>query len=422
MARLELSEITKEPHKLGWLLGKTRLSEIHSRWMRYLFASKGDVSLQAHRNSYKTTTICIGVIWFLIYNPNARVLILRKTDDMATDVVQTIRKLYEGPELAAIYATIGIKQIRTNVWTQSQFSLSTKRTVTPEPNVSGKGITGNLTGQHYDLILPDDIVTEKDRYSKAEREFTKRVVRELTNIKDIHIGRIASTGTVWHKEDAWSLMPEPQRYTIYDNPLNLSKERIAQLRAESSSASLWAANYELKHIADEGRIFAEPNKGPWPNADCIGYVDTAYGGGNFVALTLACKVGENIHLRGWVWPQSVTTLYAVIAEIMKKHRGGTLWVETNADKALSIGDDSHGFRKFWPLVQGVTVRVNKHVRIMDGLHTRWGRLIFALDAQPEWLNQILDYAEGQEPDDAPDSAAGAVKVLEGGNVKITQLW
>ena len=84
------------------------------------------------------------------------------------------------------------------------------------------GINGSITGKHFDRIFTDDIVNVQDRTSKAERDRTKIVYQELQNIRN-RGGRIFNTGTPWHKEDCFSLMPNIERYDCYSTGL-ISKE------------------------------------------------------------------------------------------------------------------------------------------------------------------------------------------------------
>jgi hypothetical protein len=63
-------------------------------------------------------------------------------------------------------------------------------------------------------------------------------------------------------------------------------------------------------------------------------------------------------------------------------------------------------------VVGVVEKENKHIRIISFLKKNWNRLYFAHDCQTDYLSQILDYEEGLEPDDAPDSAAGLIREMK----------
>jgi hypothetical protein len=75
-----LRKIKQTPHLLGHLCGKTKLTQLHSDWIRYTWDSKVDVGLMGHRGSYKSTSVLeIGALYYLLFHPNARLFIVRKT-------------------------------------------------------------------------------------------------------------------------------------------------------------------------------------------------------------------------------------------------------------------------------------------------------------------------------------------------------
>jgi hypothetical protein len=67
--------------------------------------------------------------------------------------------------------------------------------------------------------------------------------------------------------------------------------------------------------------------------------------------------------------------------------------------------------KLWPATIEVNESTNKHVKILANLKSQWNNILWANDCQAEYMNQILDYQEGQEPDDAPDSAASCIRMM-----------
>jgi hypothetical protein len=102
------------------------------------------------------------------------------------------------------------------------------------------------------LIVADDIITLEDRISKAEREYVKLYIQELINVVRDSC-KIVFTGTPWHKDDAFSIMPNIQRYDCYST--GLINATMLQTIRDSMTSSLFAANYELKHIADKDAMF-----------------------------------------------------------------------------------------------------------------------------------------------------------------------
>ena len=81
---------------------------------------------------------------------------------------------------------------------------------------------------------------------------------------------------------------------------------------------------------------------------------------------------------------------------------GPIWCENNADKgflALSIIR-----QKNYKAVQ-YPEKENKYIKISTFLRKWWNNIEWLEGTDKEYINQILDYTEDAEHDDAPDSAA-----------------
>ena len=243
MNREDIKVLLKEqPYKIGHFVGFKDLTELHNRWLRSFLYGKEDITLLAHRGSYKTTDLSLFLAIHAVIKPNETVDFFRKTDTDVTEVMnQTAKILKTGAmrEVARmLYGTDLIleketaNEIHTNLCTSAKGA----------SQILGLGITTSITGKHADIVVTDDIVNIKDRISKAERERTKIQYMELQNIVN-RGGRFINTGTPWHKEDAISLMPNVQKYDCYSTGL-IDRQKLEQLR-ESMSDSLFAANYEL---------------------------------------------------------------------------------------------------------------------------------------------------------------------------------
>ena len=408
------------PELFGYYLGYKDLIPIHSKWIIDAWLRKDKEAMQAHRNSYKTTSILIvGAIWYLLfYNPDATCLFIRKKDTDAQRIVETIKQHFESHEVREISKLIyKTSDLRTDTWSKSSLKLSIKRSKTPEGNIDAKGTSTAITGAHYDFIFPDDIISLKDRVSKAEREWVKNFVRELKNIIKQPDGKIYYSGTPWHKDDAWSILPSPDLYPVgtidipgfKKNELNKTMEKLR----EGNTESLITANYHLKHISDEERTFPDPVYAPYPEKAkmTIAYLDPAYKGDNTTALSIGAKTLTDVIVTGYVWNQPITDLYQIIVNILKQRNCGTMYIETNADKGLSAIE----FMKIYPAIIEVNEKENKHVRILTHAKGAWNKIKFDEKIQPEYINQILDYQEGQDPDDAPDSLAGLCRELRLGH-------
>ncbi len=402
-----------QPHEFAKMLGRQKLTEIHSKWIKLIFDNDKPYVLQAHRNSYKTTAIAIGIVWRLIVDPERTFLYCRKSRTDAQSVIREVRQYLESDGIRLLFRDLhGVDDIRGPIWGEERFTISAKKRITKEPSVECVGLGGAITGKHPDHIIGDDLATIEDRVSKAEREWTRLFVGELFNLPNRPHGKVDLIGTPWHPDDLFRDRPPDDRFPIGSTGIEFTEAEIEGFKKQGRS--LYAANYELVHVSDENRIFKDQKEiDTWPKCRrVIGYLDPAYEGDNTTALTILGD--DHIQARwivaGYVWRQNVVTLYSEIVNRMKAHGAGSLTVETNADQGAAVRD----LQQIYPAVSGRRESDNKHVRILSEILHEWDKIYFIKGIQPEYMNQILDYQEGQEPDDAPDSLAGALRQLNGG--------
>ena len=174
------------------------------------------------------------------------------------------------------------------------------------------------------------------------------------------------------------------------------------------SLSLFAANYELKHIADTNTLFVEAQ---WADEndtqkilDGICHIDAGYGGADSTAFTIGKKVDDKIYLYGRLWEKHVDDVLPQIEAERIRFRAGTLYAEKNADKGYLLKKIKRPTRSYHE-------HTNKYVKISTHLRGSWQNVFFIKGTDPEYVSQILDYSEFAEHDDAPDSAACVVRIL-----------
>lgn len=404
---LWLDLVKKKPVKFGIEAGFDDLRELHNEWIKTFLFSKRDETLQAHRGSYKTTSLSIAMALLIVTHPEKTILFMRKTDDDVKEIVsQTANLLLTDlfQELAYVLYDKALYLTK-----QSVFEIGTNldETASGTPQLLGIGAGASLTGKHADLIITDDIINMKDRYSKAERDRTKNVYQELENIKNKG-GRFINTGTPWHKDDAFKLMPNIRKFDAYTTGL-MTHEEIQDKRTKMS-VSLFSANYELKHISDEEAMFTSPTIDVKANVhkiyDGICHIDASYGGDDNTAFTIL-KEGDDgmLYVYGDLSEKHVDDVLDKFELKREQYRAGTLYNESNADKGYLA-------KKVIPPVKVYNERMNKYIKISTFLRENWHRIIFVYDTSNEYINQILDYNENAERDDAPDSLSSIIRIYE----------
>ena len=402
--------LTRYPADYGQMLGYKQLRpDLHGAWIRQILLGKSDLTLQAHRGSYKTTCLAVALAEMMMLCGERNVIFLRKTDGDVTEVINQVQRILLSPVTQSVHLALTGKPLVITKANASEITTSAYYAPRGASQLLGLGIGGSLTGKHADIVITDDIVNLKDRVSAAERIRTKSAYQELQNIRN-RGGRIINTGTPWHPDDAFALMPEPIRHDCYAEPRLIGADKLAELR-RSMTPSLFAANYELRHIAAENALFtAAPAETDDESLlwDGIAHVDAAYDGEDYTAFTCGRREGDTVYLYGRLWRAHVDTVTDTILADCDRLRCAPIYCETNGDK---------GYLARELRAQGATCRpypekMNKYLKISTFLRKWWGNVVFLAGTDPAYIAQIMDYNEQAEHDDAPDSAACICRILD----------
>ena len=381
-------------------MGFTKLTSLHNDWIRQMLWGSADMTLQAHRGSYKTTAVGVALTIQMLLRGEENCMFIRKTDDDVKEVLRQVAKNLESPVTQALYRaltgrTLTVKANATAITTSAYHGIS------GAAQLLGIGTQSSITGRHADRLYTDDIVNLQDRKSRAERERVKDFYHELRNICN-RGGRIVNTGTPWHREDAFTCMPPPLKFDCHQTGLMTDAE-IEALR-QAMPPSLFAANYELIHIASEDALFTAP-----PNytddatllRDGVAHIDAAYGGGDYTALTCGTRRGDRLYLYGRLWRAHVdTVLDAALAEC-RRLQCAPVYCENNGDKGYLAREIVRRGHK----ASTYSERENKYAKISTFLRKWWRNITWLNGTDPGYIAQIMDYTEDADHDDAPDSAA-----------------
>jgi hypothetical protein len=342
----------------------------------------------------------------MLFNPDDRIAVVRKTFTDAAEIVKMVEQIMEKPEILELFKLAHGFYPKPKIKKYGSLRYNFKLTVTPEGNLTAHGIDGSLTGSHYDKIWTDDVVTLRDRTSRAERERTIEITREIyTNIVDPGKSVMAS-GTPWHKNDAWANVPcEILKFPV-DKCNILTQEEIENKR-KTTTPLLFSVNYELEFKNEDDTLFKNPSYKPWDYIDgkVYAHLDAAFDGDHFCALTLMSRKADGrLQARGFTYSGNVKDWVPEIVKIYKTNRVKCIYNETNPDKGWTanlLREHGCNVATYWE-------DKNKHIKISTKLYPVWQEIDWDENIEPEYMAQVLDYREGEEPDDAPDSAASLI--------------
>lgn len=403
----QVKHIKDKAYKIAQSVGFEDVIEYpHNEWMQEIIFGKGDYTLMAHRGSYKSSCLSVCIALIMLIKPDINILFFRKTDTDVSEMITMVEKAINSRVFQNLSNLIYgepfycIKRASDSITTNKYISAS------GADQLHGLGIKTSITGKHADLVITDDICNINDRISKAEREKTKTQFQELRNICN-RGGRIVSLGTKWHGEDVFTLMKNIHVYTYKDTGL-ISAEKVEELK-EDMIPSLFACNYELRIVASEDVIFTDPIKGADP-ALCeqgLGHVDAAFYGEDYTAWCVMNRHGGKYYIYGRMRRKHIEDCYALIQEDYERFMARKIYCEDNADKGFVAKD----LRKLGMRVVSYSEKQNKYLKIVTHLKKIWKDLIFVEGTDEEFIQQICDYYEEAEHDDAPDSAASLARIF-----------
>lgn len=331
---------------------------------------------------------------------------MRKTDNDIKEVISQVKKILQSQQMRYFVQCIYGCDLKLTTATANEISTNLSTDIRGTAQLVGLGMGGSLTGKHFDRIFTDDIVNVQDRISKAERDRTKTIYQELQNIKN-RGGRIYNTGTPWHRDDAFSLMPNPERWDCYSTGL-IAETDLAEIRSKMT-ASLFAANYELRHITAEDVIFANAQTGADPalveQGEC--HIDAAYGGEDYSAFTICRKRNGKYYIFGKMWRKHIDECLPSIIAYRQQFNAGRIYCEDNGDKGYLAKELKRQGERAIPYHENQ----NKFLKITSYLKFAWEDVVFVTGTDEEYIQQILDYNENAEHDDAPDSLASIIRRL-----------
>ena len=171
------------------------------------------------RESLKTTLFVESYITKkILEDPEIRIALVTDTyRPHATQRVKIIQR-YLQTNAAEIYSPNIRKRLTRKSFTENEISIPPEvgERKTKEPNLIAAGVESPLTGGHFDLILLDDVVNEKDKYSQTIRDKKREWFVQLFDLAEPHT-QIIVVGTRWHPQDLYQhIMDEYGDYfTVY---------------------------------------------------------------------------------------------------------------------------------------------------------------------------------------------------------------
>lgn len=232
--------------------------------------------VMAQRGEAKTTLAALYAIWRLIHRPSTRVLIVSAGEDNSSDTATLIVRLIMTWDILECLRPDKAAGDRTS--TQAFDVHYALKGLDRSPSIACAGITSNLPGRRADLLIPDDVESNKNGLTVTQRTQLLQLTKEFSSI--CTHGDILYLGTPQSKDSIYNTLegrgyevriwpgryPTPEEAEKYGN--RLAPYLAERVQADPSLQTGGGLDGTRGQAADPGRytdedlIEKELDKGP----------------------------------------------------------------------------------------------------------------------------------------------------------------
>ncbi len=171
------------------------------------------------RGHLKSSIIIVAFsIFYLINHPNAAILLWHATSGDVRKYIQEIQTHIEGAAFQALFPEL-VPDKRSVWWDKTHVTIARTKP-RKEPSITGIGAHSKTTGDHYDLILVDDLIDDEAARKSSEIEARVNRFRHLDPLL-VRPGEdpVVVVGTPWVKGDVLHFAMESGLYQVYHRGL-----------------------------------------------------------------------------------------------------------------------------------------------------------------------------------------------------------
>lgn len=159
--------------------------------------------VMAQRGEAKTTLAALYAIWRIIHRPSTRVLIVSAGEQNSSDTATLIVRLIMTWDILECLRPDRQAGDRTS--TEAFDVHYALKGLDRSPSIACAGITSNLPGRRADLLIPDDIESNKNGLTVVQRQQLLQLSKEFSSI--CTHGDILYLGTPQSKDSIYNSLP-----------------------------------------------------------------------------------------------------------------------------------------------------------------------------------------------------------------------
>lgn len=260
-------------HHLQWfdLLEGRAPRELHPA-QRFVPGDPDMLLINTPPEHAKSTTLTVNyVTWRVIQDPNVRVLIISKTQDMAKKFLLAIKdRLAENEaytDLQQAFAPPGGFAEGSAAWTADKIYVAGRDSGEKDPTIQATSIGGHIYGSRCDLAIMDDTV-DHTNHQMFESQIDWIQNQVGSRVADAG-GRMLLIGTRMETVDLYSEILKPQYYVDGESPWTyLSQPAVLEYADDPADwVTLWPKTNRPPVTIKARKLVSQDENGLWPMWD-----------------------------------------------------------------------------------------------------------------------------------------------------------
>lgn len=260
-------------HHLQWLdlLAGVEPRGLHPN-QRYVKGDSDMILVNTPPEHAKSTTLTVNyVTWRICQDPNIRILLISKTQDMAKKFLLSIKeRLAESDaysDLQTAFAPVGGYAEGSSAWTADKIYVNGRDSGEKDPTVQAVGIGGHIYGSRCDLAIMDDTVDHTNHQQFASQiDWIQNQVG--SRVADMG-GKMLLIGTRMETVDLYSEILKPQYYVEGESPWTyLTQPAVLEYADDPKDwVTLWPRTNRPPVTIAARKLAKQDENGLWPMWD-----------------------------------------------------------------------------------------------------------------------------------------------------------
>lgn len=230
-----------------WVNPNRVYGQIHKEMFDFLSKpdAKPDQLLLIPRAHMKSHIIVVWTAWWITKNPATTILYLSATATLAESQLYALKNMLTSKQYVQLWPEMcQPDEGKREVWRVDGIAVDhpkRKEEGIRDLTVRAAGIGTTTTGQHYDVVINDDVVVPDNAYTEEGRRKVAAAMSQMSSILNPG-GFTKAVGTRYHPRDQYYIWKE-QKVKLYDDDDNVIGEEpvweIMEKVVEEYGVFLW---------------------------------------------------------------------------------------------------------------------------------------------------------------------------------------